>query len=194
MRARLPGLAGLPDLLPGRSLLVGLAGLALALGLGLASGPVLEAVEAAGQIAAARERLARMRDAAARPPAPVPLAGPDADALLTRFRARLDGLAEGRAALVDGTEIELDPARPTLPRLRATLRGTAEGLHGLLHALESEAPLVAVEAAEIAVARAADAESGRPTLMQVALTARGVVDAPADASAQAPAGPAGTRP
>ncbi len=146
----------------------------------------MEAVEAADQIAAARARLARMREAAARPPAPLPLAGPDANALLANFRARLEGLADGRAALVDGTEIELDPARPTLPRLRAILRGTAEGLHGLLHALESEAPLVAVEEAEIAVARPADAESGRPTLMQVALTARGVVDAPAE--------PAGIRP
>lgn len=182
----------LPGLLPGRPLLVGLAGLALALG--LACGPVLEAVEAGGQITAAHERLARMRDAAARTPAPLPLAGPDANALLARFRTRLEGLAEGRAALVDGTEIEIDPAGPSLPRLRATLRGTAEGLHGLLHALESEAPLVAVEAAEIVVARAADAESGRPTLMQVALTARGMVDATADASAQPPAASAGTRP
>lgn len=186
MRVRRPDLSGLAS----RPRLVALAGLAVALG--LASGPVLEAVETESQIAAARARLARMREAAARPPAPVPLAGPDANGLLARFRARLEGLAEGRAALIDGTEIELDPARPTLPRLRASLRGTAEGLHGLLHALESEAPLVAVEAAEIAVARAADAESGRPTLMRVALTARGVIDAPSEASAQA--GPAGARP
>ncbi len=163
-----------PDIpLRARPVLVGLAFAGLLAV--LAVGPVLGAIEAEGQITAARERLARAREAAARPPQRAPLAGLDTDALLDGFRARLEALASERAAVIDAATVEPDPARPTLPRLQADLRGTTEGLYGLLHALESEAPLVAVEEADLSVLRAADAETARPTVMRARLTARGVL-------------------
>lgn len=164
-----------------RPILFGVLGLGLILGLilGLAAGPVGAAFEAAAQIEAARERLARARAAAIRAPLPVPLSGADTEALLSAFRAHLEDLAGARAAVVERADLEPDPDRPTLPRLRASLRGTAEGLHGLLQALETEAPLVAIEEAELGIERAADAETGRPTVMRVSLSARGVLIPPA---------------
>lgn len=164
----------LPPLPPAlRAPLLGLAALGL-VGV-LAAGPVSGAIEAQQQIAASRERLARARIAAARPPQQTPLVAEDVDALLTAFRTRLETLAAERAAVIDAATVEPDPAEPTLPRLRADLRGTAEGLYGLLHALETEAPLMAVEVADLGVARAADAETGRPTVMHARLTLRGLV-------------------
>ncbi|WP_342150870.1 GspMb/PilO family protein [Methylorubrum sp. SB2] len=160
------------DLLPNRPVLVALGGLGLLLA--LAVGPVSRAIDAQAEIAAARDRLARAQAASTRPPQPAPLTAPDADALLAAFRARLDGLAANRAVVIDAANYEPDPAQPTLPRLRAYLRGTAEGLHGLLHALETEAPLMAVEAADLDVARAADEDGGRPLVMRASLTVRGV--------------------
>lgn len=156
-----------------RPFLAGLAGLGLALA--LAVGPVLEAVEAQGSVAEARARLVRAQAAAARVPVPPPLVGADADALVAAFRARLEGLAAERAALLTEAEIQPDPARPALPRLRAAFRGTAEGLHGLVHALESEVPLMVIEEADLGVERPADPEIGRGTVMRLGLVVRGVV-------------------
>lgn len=152
--------------------------LAVGLILALVAGPVGEAVEAAAQIEAGRERLDRARAAASRPPLPIPLAGSSEADLLASFRARLESVAGARAAVVERADLEADPDRPTLPRLRASVRGTAEGLHGLLQALETEAPLIAVEEAELGIERAADRETGRPTVMRASLTARGVLIAP----------------
>jgi hypothetical protein len=152
--------------------------LAVGLILALVAGPVGEAVEAAAQIESGRERLDRARAAASRPPLPIPLAGSSEEALLASFRQRLESLAGARAAVVERADFEADPDRPTLPRLRASVRGTAEGLHGLLQALEKEAPLIAVEEAELGIERAADRETGRPTVMRASLTARGVLIPP----------------
>ncbi|CAO4192462.1 hypothetical protein LFADAHJC_LOCUS792 [Methylorubrum extorquens] len=152
--------------------------LAVGLILALVAGPVGEAVEAAAQIEAGRDRLDRARAAASRPPLPIPLAGSSEAALLASFRERLESLAGARAAVVERADLEADPDRPTLPRLRASVRGTAEGLHGLLHALETESPLGTVEEAELGIERAADRETGRPTVMRASLTARGVLIPP----------------
>lgn len=164
----------LPPLPPTlRAPLLGFAALGL-VGV-LATGPVSGAIEAQQQITASRERLARAQAAALRPPQRAPLVAADADALLAAFRAHLETLAAERAAVIDAATVEPDPAEPTLPRLRADLRGTAEGLYGLLHALETEAPLMAVEEADLGVTRAADAETDRPTVMRARLTLRGLV-------------------
>ncbi|KMO12409.1 GspMb/PilO family protein [Methylobacterium platani] len=157
----------------GRALLPGLAGLALVAG--LATGPVLDALGAADDVAAARDRLARAQAAAAAPPVPAPLSGPDEAGLVLAFRARLDALAAARVVAVDGAGIQPDPARPALPRLSASLRGTAEGLHGLLQALETESPLIVPDEAELSVERPADPEIGRATVMRLTLTVRGVL-------------------
>lgn len=186
-RPALPSLGTRPDLLPNRPVLVALGGLGLLLA--LAVGPVSRAVEVQGDIATARDRLARAQAAAARPPQPAPLVAGDADALLVAFRARLEALAAGRAVVIDAAGLDPDPAQPTLPRLRTHLRGTAEGLHGLLHTLETEAPLLVAESAELDVARAADEEGGRPLLMRASLTLRGVQLPPppaTDAGGRAP--------
>ncbi|MDF9790814.1 hypothetical protein M2440_001515 [Methylorubrum extorquens] len=143
-----------------------------------AADPVGEAVEAAAQIEVGRERFDRARAAASRPPLPIPLAGSSGEELLAIFRQRLESLAGARAAVVERADLEADPDRPTLPRLRASVRGTAEGLQGLLHALETESPLVAVEEAELGIERAADRETGRPTVMRASLIARGVLIPP----------------
>lgn len=167
----------MPPLAPAlRAPLLGIV--ALALIVALAVGPVSGAIEAQEQIAAARERLTRAQAAAIRPPQRAPLVAADAEALLAAFRTRLDALAAERAAVIDTATVEPDPAEPTLPRLRADLRGTAEGLYGLLHVLESEAPLIAVEEADLSLRRPADAETGRPTVMRARLTVRGLVPLP----------------
>lgn len=166
---RMPAIAG-------RGPLLGLAGLALAAL--LAAGPVLDALAAADDIAAARDRLARAQAAAAAPPVPAPLGATDEAGLVLAFRARLDALAAERVVAVDGAGLQPDPARPTLPRLSASLRGTAEGLHGLVQALESESPLIVPEEAELTVERPADPEIGRATVMRLTLTVRGVLLAP----------------
>ncbi|KMO41132.1 hypothetical protein VQ02_06395 [Methylobacterium variabile] len=157
----------------GRPLLLGLAGLGLALV--LAVGPVLDAVGAADDIGHARDRLARAQAAAAMPPVPAPLTAADEAGLVAVFRARLETLAAERAARIDGAGLQPDPARPALPRLSASLLGTAEGLHGLLQALETEGPLAAAEEAELSVERPADPEIGRATVMRLNLTIRGVL-------------------
>ncbi|AWN48601.1 hypothetical protein DK419_21450 [Methylobacterium terrae] len=167
----------------GRALILGLAGLALAVA--LAAGPVLDALGAADDIAAARDRLVRAQAAAAAPPVPAPLSAPDEAGLVLAFRARLDALAAERVVAVDGAGLQPDPARPTLPRLSASLRGTAEGLHGLVQALETEPPLIVPEEAELSVERPADPEIGRATVMRLNLTARGVL-LPAPPGASAP--------
>ncbi|GJE18842.1 hypothetical protein AIGOOFII_3575 [Methylobacterium marchantiae] len=176
----------LPVLLRGRLgalLLLGLAAAAGAWLLAQATGDVREAAE---QIAGSRELLARTRAAADRPPPPAPLWATDEAALLAAFRARLDGLAAGRAVLLDDARLDRDADRPTAPRLAATLRGTTEGLHGLLLALETQPPLAVVETADLAVLRPADAETGWPTVMRLSLSLRGALaTAPADA-AEAP--------
>ncbi len=156
-----------------RPLLIGLLALGVAIVLG--TGPVLDALAAADDIAAARDRLARAQAAAAAAPAPAPLSAADEAGLVIAFRSRLDALAAGRSATVDGAGLQPDPARPTLPRLSASLRGTAEGLHGLLAALESEAPLIVPEEAVLSVERPADSEIGRATVMRLNLTVRGVL-------------------
>jgi hypothetical protein len=155
-----------------RPVLLRLAGAGLLLA---AAGPVFLAFEASGEIEAARDRLHRARDMAARPVAVPPLVAPDGGALVAAFRTRLDALAAGEAVVVDAAVIEADPARPDLPRLRGTLRGTASGLHGVMHALESGTPLMAIEEADLGIERPADSEIGRPTLMRLALTVRGVI-------------------
>ncbi len=169
--------------LAGRPLLLGLAGLALAAALGI--GPVRDALGAQDDIALARDRLARAQAAVAAPPSAPPLSAPDEAGLVAAFRARLDGLAAGRTATVDGTGLQPDPARPTLPRLTASLRGSAEGLHGLLQALETGSPLIVPEEAELAIERPADPEIGRATVMRLNLTVRGVL-LPAPASKTVP--------
>ncbi|WP_407529129.1 GspMb/PilO family protein [Methylobacterium oryzisoli] len=166
MRRRVPDLAGRP-------LLAGCA--ALGLVLAAAAGPLSSVLHASEEIEAARARLAAAREAVSRPRAAAPLAGPSADALLAALREHLDTLAAGRAAVIDAAEVAPDPDRPALPRLRASLRGTAEGLHGLVHALETGAPLIAVEEADLGILRPADAETGRPTVMRLAVTVRGVL-------------------
>lgn len=175
--------ADLPGLLRGRLGALLLLGLAVMAGGGLlaqAFGAVSEADE---QVAGARALLARTRAAAERPALPAPLWGADEAALLAAFRARLDALAANRAVLLDETRLARDPERPTAPRLAATLRGTAEGLHGLVLALETGTPLAVVETAELTAPRAADAETGWPTVMRLSLTLRGALTAaPADAS------------
>jgi hypothetical protein len=168
--------------LPARPLLVRLGALALLLALG--AGPVSSALDASAEIDAARLRLDRAREQVARPAAGLPLVAPDGEALLAAFRARLDALGPG--ALVDVATLDADPAKPDLPRLRASIRGTAQGLHGLMHALETGTPLVAVEEADLAVDRPADAEIGRPTILRLALTVRGVVAAPKPTPKPAP--------
>lgn len=157
----------------GRPLLLGLAGLALTAALG--TGPVLDALSAQDDIAMARDRLARAQAAASAPPTPAPLSAADEAGLVAAFQSRLTALAAERTVAVDGSGIQPDPARPTLPRLSASLRGTAEGLHGLLDALETGVPLVVLEQAELSVERPADPEIGRATVMRLTLTARGVL-------------------
>ncbi|MET7243171.1 GspMb/PilO family protein [Methylobacterium sp. EM32] len=159
--------------LAGRPLLLGLAGLVFVAALSL--GPVLDALGAQDDIALARERLARAQAASASPPSTPPLSATDEAGLVVAFRARLDALAAERVALVDGAGLQPDPARPTLPRLTASLRGSAEGLHGLLQALETGAPLIVPEEAEIGIERPADPEIGRATVMRLTLTVRGVL-------------------
>lgn len=156
-----------------RPLLVRLA--AFGLLLAVAAGPVSSALDATGEIAAARERLDRARAMAARPPVALPLSATDGEGLLAAFRGRLDALVGEAAVVVDSATIEPDPARPDLPRLRANLRGTAQGLHGVMHALETGSPLVAVEEADLGIERPADAEIGRPTVMRLTVVVRGVV-------------------
>ncbi|MBY0296798.1 MAG: type II secretion system protein M [Methylobacterium sp.] len=162
MRDRLP--------VGGKPLLLGLAGLGLALV--LAIGPVLDAVAAADAIGVARDRLARAQAAA---PVPVPLSAADDGALVAAFRARLEALAAEHIAVVDGAGLRADPDRPTLPRLSASLRGTAEGLHGLMLALETQGPLLVPEEAELTVERPADPDIGRATVLRLNLTVRGVL-------------------
>ncbi|KMO33849.1 hypothetical protein VQ03_24310 [Methylobacterium tarhaniae] len=169
--------------LAGRPLLLGLAGLGLVLALG--TGPVLDALGTADDIAAARDRLARAQAAAAAPPSPAPLAAADEAGLVLALQARLDALAAERTVTVDGAGIQPDPGRPTLPRLSASLRGTAEGLHGLLQALETGAPLIVPEEAVLGVERSADPEIGRATVLRLTLTVRGVL-LPAPAAKSAP--------
>ncbi|GEP03105.1 GspMb/PilO family protein [Methylobacterium oxalidis] len=163
---------------PGATILA--AGLVLA-GL-LSAGQVVGGLlDARAEIAEARARLGHLQAAAGRPPPAAPLSGGDEAALLGAFRARLDALASGRALVIDGARVEADPGSPTLPRLHAQMRGTAEALHGLLAALEAGPPLVVVEAAEIGIARPADAVEERPTALRLDLTARGAVLPAADA-------------
>ncbi len=157
---------------------------ALAVLVALAAGPVSSALDAAAEIDAARLRLDRAREQVARPAAGLPLVAPDGEALLAAFRAHLDALGPG--ALVDIATLEPDPAKPDLPRLRASIRGTAQGLHGLMHAVETGTPLVAVEEADLSVDRPADSDIGRPTILRLALTVRGVVSAPKPAPKPAP--------
>jgi len=163
----------LPSAHAARPLLIRLAAFGLLLALG--AGPVSSALDAAAEIDAARARLVQARDLAARPSAAPPLVAAEADALLAAFRARLDGLATPQAVVIDWTGLEADPARPDLPRLRASLRGTAGGLHGLIHALETGAPLMAIEEADLGIERPADPAIGRPTVMRLAVTLRGLI-------------------
>ncbi|MCJ2012628.1 hypothetical protein [Methylobacterium sp. J-076] len=167
-----------------RPLLVRLAGAGALLA--LMAGAVLSSLDASGAIEAARERLDRAQARAAQAPVAPPLVAADGDALLAAFRGRLDTLAADRAVIVDAATLEADPARPGVPRLRGTLRGTAEGLHGLAYALETGTPPVAVEEADLGIERPADSEIGRPLLMRMVVTARGVVVPPAPAPRRTP--------
>lgn len=167
-----------------RPLLGRLVGGGLLLALGAAA--VSSSLDASARIDAARERLDRARERASRPAPVPPLVAADGEALLSAFRARLDALAADRAVVIDAATLDPDPGRPDLPRLRGMLRGTAEGLHGLVHALESGPPLVALEEADLGVERPADAEIGRPTLMRLALVTRGVIAPPAPAPRRTP--------
>lgn len=151
---------------------------ALALLAALATPPLSAAREASNAIDAARDRLDRARVLATRPPVAPPLVAAESDGLLSAFRDRLDALAAGRAVVIDAATLETDPARPDLPRLRGWLRGTSAGLHGLLHALDSGSPRLVVEEADLSIARPADAEIGRPTILHLAVTARGVIAGP----------------
>ena len=170
----------LPDLLRGRTGALLILAVAALGGFGLLGQAAGDIAETRGQIAEARALLSRTRAAASRPPLPAPLWATDDAALLAAFRTRLDGVMAGRAVLLDASGLEPDPARPNAPRLSATLRGTAEGLHGLLLALETQSPLAVVETARLGPARAADAETGWPTVMQLSLSLRGaLVPAPA---------------
>lgn len=173
----------LPDLAL-RPLLVRLAGCGLLLALG--AGAVSSSLDASSAIETARDRLDRARERAARPESVPPLVAADGEALLAAFRARLDALAADRAVVIDAATLDPDPARPDLPRLRGMLRGTAEGLHGLVHALETGAPLVALEEADLGIERPADGEIGRPTLMRLSFVARGVVVPPIPSPAPSP--------
>ncbi|SFH07604.1 type II secretion system protein GspM [Methylobacterium gossipiicola] len=171
----------LATLLRGRGGAVALLGLAIVGGLWLlaqATGDVLDARE---RIAESRDLLGRTRAAAERPAPVPPLWAADESALLAAFRARLEGLTASRALLLDDARLDPDAARPTAPRLGATLRGTAEGLHSLLLALETQSPLMVVETADITVARPADAETGRPTVMQLTFALRGALAKAPDA-------------
>ncbi|MCJ2085269.1 hypothetical protein MKK88_04565 [Methylobacterium sp. E-005] len=162
--------------LAARPLLVRLA--ALVLLAAIATAPLSAALDAANAIDAARDRLGRARALAARPPVTPPLVAADGDTLLAAFRDRLDALAAGRAIVIDAATLEPDAARPDLPRLRVWLRGTSAGLHGLLHALDGEAPRLVVEEADLSVARPADGEIGRPTILNLVVMARGVIAPP----------------
>ena len=146
----------------------------------IAATPLSAALDAARAIDAARDRLDRVRALAARPPVIPPLVAADGDKLQAAFRGRLDTLAAEGAVIIDATTIEADPARPDLPRLHAQLRGTAAGLHGLLYALDSGTPRLAVEEADLAIERLADAKIGRPTILRLTVTARGVIAAARD--------------
>lgn len=171
----------LPDLLRGRGGALALLGLGLATGLWLAGQAVGGVLETREQIAESRALLGRVKAAAHRPALPAPLWAADEAALLTAFRARLEGLVASGALLLDETRLDRDAERRTAPRLGATLRGTAEGLQGLLLALETQAPLAVIETADLTVARLADPETGRPTVMRLSLGLRGALAAePAD--------------
>jgi len=172
----------LTSLLRGRGGALALLGLALVLGFWLLAQATSDVLDARERIAEGRDLLGRTRAAAERPAVAAPLWAADESALLAAFRARLDGLMASRALLLDDARLDPDAARPTAPRLSATLRGTAEGLHGLLLALETQAPLMVVETADLAVARAADAETGRPTIMQLTLALRGALSKAPDAA------------
>ncbi|WP_267359960.1 hypothetical protein [Methylobacterium sp. GC_Met_3] len=148
---------------------------ALGLVVAAAAAPLSALRDASHAIEAARDRLHRARALAQRQRARPPLVAADGDTLLAAFRGRLDALAAERAIVIDGAVLEPDPARPDLPRLRGLLRGTSAGLHGLLHALDTEAPRVVVEDADLSVVRPADAEIGHPTILHLAVTARGVI-------------------
>ncbi len=174
---RLPNLALRP-------LLVRLAGCGLLLALG--AGAVSSSLDASSAIETARDRLDRARERASRPDPIPPLVAADGEVLLAAFRARLDALAADRAVLIGAAALDPDPGHPDLPRLRAMLRGTAEGLHGLVFALETGAPFVALEEADLGIERPADAELGRPTLMRLTLVTRGVVAPPAPSSRRLP--------
>lgn len=162
----------LPDMAL-RPLLVRLAGFGALLALG--AGAVSASLDASAEIAVARDRLDRAQARAARPDAVPPLTGADGETLLAAFRTRLDALAADRAVVIDTTGLDPDPSRPDLPRLHGSLHGTAEGLHGFVQALETGTPLVVLEQADLGIDRPADAEIGRPTIMRLVLTARGVV-------------------
>lgn len=175
----------IPDLTPflrGRGGALALLGLALATGLWLLGQAASDVMDAQDRIADGRDLLSRTRAAAERPAGPTPLWAADESALLAAFRARLDGLMASRTLLLDDARLDPDAARPTAPRLSATLRGTAEGLHGLLLALETQGPLMVVETADLTVARAADAETGRPTIMQLTVALRGALSKAPDAA------------
>lgn len=165
----------LSTLLRGRGGAVALLGLALATGLWLLGQATSDVIDARERIAEGRDLLGRTRAAAARPALAPPLWAADESALLAAFRARLDGLIAPRALFLDDARLDPDAARPTAPRLTATLRGTAEGLHDLLLALETQSPLLVVETADLTVARAADAETGRPTIMKLTVALRGAL-------------------
>lgn len=143
------------------------------------AGPLFATLDASGEIDTARLRLDRALEQAARAPAIPPLSAKEGADLLTAFRSRLDALATAQAVVIDRVAIEPDPERPDLPRLQAGLRGTAEALHGLMHALETGTPLLAIEAADLDVERPADPEIRRPTIMRLAFTVRGVLTPPA---------------
>lgn len=159
-----------------RPLLVRLA--ALILLVAAAALPLSAALDASAAIDAARDRLDRAYALVGRLPVTPPLVAADGDALLAAFRGRLDVLAAGRAIVIDAATLEPDPARPEVPRLRGLLRGTSAGLHALLHALDSESPRLAVAEADLSIARPADDEIGRPTILHLVVTARGVIAAP----------------
>ncbi|MEA1832128.1 hypothetical protein U8607_08530 [Methylobacterium durans] len=144
-------------------------------GLSLAGHAVSALLETRSEISDARARLGRLQAASARPAPAAPLSAGDEAALLGAFRARLDALAGGRAVVLDGARIEPDAGSPTMPRLHAEMRGTAEGLYGLLRDLETGAPPLVVETAEIGVLRPAEPAEERPTVLRLGLAARGAL-------------------
>ncbi|MGY2050991.1 hypothetical protein [Methylobacterium sp. JK268] len=156
-----------------RAALLALAALAAAGGLGAAA--LLPLVDTAAEIDQARTLLGRVVEAGERAGPPAPLWAADPASLQAAFRSRLDGLAAGRTVLLDDVRLDFDPRRPTLPVMTAMLRGTTEGLRGLLLALETQAPLVVVESAELALLSPADAAAARPTVLRLTLAARGVL-------------------